>query len=83
MNKVPTAEEVLKKWYTPLHGISEIAELQLTEAMKEFANIIRKQALEAAAENAECECSFVEHNVPVFGIDKQSILNAYPESNIK
>lgn len=38
-------EEILKKWYNPLHGIGDIAELQIVEAMKEYAIEFTKQHL--------------------------------------
>lgn len=43
-----TASKILQKWYKPLHK-SEIAELCIEEAMKEYA----AQFIELAAENVE------------------------------
>lgn len=62
---------------------------QLNIAMIEFAKLHVKAALEAAAENAE---AFIEYghgdwmlsmSVEDYGVNKESILNAYPEENIK
>lgn len=38
MDKIKTAEQVLKKWYKPLHGIGTLAQIQIEEAMKEYAD---------------------------------------------
>lgn len=70
-------EKILKKWYTPLHGIGEIAELQIVEAMKEYAKEVAKEALKNASENVK---TIVYNEIDeIYEIDKQSILN---ESNI-
>lgn len=35
--EIKSAEEILNKWYKPLNKIGDIASIQLTEAMKEYA----------------------------------------------
>lgn len=55
-------EEILKKWYNPLHGMGEIAELQITEAMKEYAKLVAKQTLENASENVKLVISNYKAN---------------------
>ena len=47
------AEQILKKWYNPLHGIGDIAEIQITEAMKEYAMQCLKKASERACVKRE------------------------------
>lgn len=72
-----TAEEILKKWHTPLHGIGEIAELQIVEAMKEYAIEVAKETLKNVSENVK---TIVYNEIDeIYEIDKRSILN---ESNI-
>lgn len=80
MSKIPTAEKVLKKWYNPLHGISEIAELQLIEAMKEFAKLHVKAAIETCIEEAPSGSS--TDTVSYKDVVK-ALKDCYPESNIK
>ncbi len=46
-----TAEEILQKWYTPLHGIGDIAHLQIVEAMKEYAIEVAKETLKNASDS--------------------------------
>lgn len=55
-----SAEQILKKWYTPLHGIPEIVQLQLEAAMKEYA----EQFIDLAAENSkEMRYAIVENTL--------------------
>lgn len=90
-NKIPTAEEFCKN-----RGILEINTNTQTyninadiEAFIEFAKLHVKEALKAASENASLNyeaddggfnLSFQEGD---YVINKDSILNSYPESNIK
>lgn len=46
-DNIKTADEILNKWYKPLSKIGDIASIQLTEAMKEYA----EQFIDLAAEN--------------------------------
>jgi len=50
-----------------------------TKAMIEFAKMHVKAALEAASEKAEC----TESMEGMYEVRKRTIINAYPESNIK
>lgn len=80
-----TAEEMIK----PLDVVfvnklseNEIAEIAFV--MREFAKYHAEAALKAASENAEAIDGW---STPFSGnsasVDKESILNAYPEENIK
>lgn len=71
-NKIPTAEE----FYNNFKPDMIFNHLKVKEMMIEFAKLHVKQALETAAEEAELEMYET-------WIDKQSILNAYLEDNIK
>lgn len=59
-DNIKTAEQVLKDWYNPLHGISEIALLQITEAMKQYP----EQFIDLAASKAiEMRYTIVEDDL--------------------
>ena len=84
MSKIPTAEEFLKE-----KGIdNKIVEGVLVQ----FTKLHVKAALEAAAENARIKTEYY-HEEDVgrtrlremldYEVNKKSILNAYPEENIK
>jgi hypothetical protein len=79
MAKIPTAQELGNKLYQPI-GMS-CNEFAIKLAI-EFAKLHVKAALKAASEEAntqEIGRGFTAETV----VDKDSILNAYPESNIK
>lgn len=85
MEKIPTAEEFIKNLdvvYVNKLSENEIAEI--TFQMVKFAKLHVEAALEAASENAEAIDGW---STPFSGnsasVDKDSILNAYPEENIK
>ena len=72
MSKIPTAKELFNKM------LEENDECMSTEMMIEFAKMHVKEALQKAYENAD-----LEYYGDEVCYNKDSILNAYPESNIK
>lgn len=86
MNNIPTAEEFIKQYFDSKHpvlcSIRTATGLPIDEVktfMTEFAKLHVKAALEAADKRAENE--FAENaweNI----VDKDFILNAYPENLI-
>lgn len=81
-----TAEEFqLNKWKKtygsdPMY-LDELCESEIAEYMIEFAKMHVEAALKLASENAENKwIKYTEHD---YEIDKNSILNAYPLTNIK
>jgi len=87
---IPTAEEFLEKgdyhYYINDDGEKVFYESGVKRAMEDYANIKAKYhveaALKAASEKAEAE-PYSEGAVGQCGIDADSILNAYPLTNIK
>jgi cytochrome c len=89
MNIIPTAEEFIKneiglgfkKEYPTLYN-------NIIEQIKKFTKLHVKEALEEAANKAEITKAY-QYTKPFFGsvykerINKDSILNAYSEDNIK
>lgn len=76
-NKVMSAEELMYDKFDNDCLFSEFYdEKRIINLMKEFAKIHVKSALESAAENAEIE---IDHT----WVNKQSILNSYPDDNIR
>jgi hypothetical protein len=83
MNTIPTAEEFFlldKNW--------GFAGKQVHRKMIEFAKLHVEAALKAASKNATV--TSVDHEEisegsfrPIWGVDEDSILNAYPSTNIK
>lgn len=92
-NKIPTAEEFIKQYFDSKHpGLSSIRtatgiavdEVKLIAIS--YAKLHVKAALEAAADNAELK-AYPYNGCPECGrddmdVDKNSILNAYPENLI-
>jgi hypothetical protein len=81
MKKIPTVEEFMTDEYQIKHYGTIL--LKPKQAAIEFAKLHVKAALEAAADNAEVDywrgdCQCCQSNK----IDKRTILNAYPETNI-
>lgn len=82
-----TLEQTLKKWYNPLHGINDMALIQITEAMKEYAEEYAREALRLASENSRVMAKNIDdgHMLEVlswtvsgnikFSVSKQSILS--------
>ena len=82
MSKIPTVEEFLKG--RPWKNGMNLQE-RIHESMIEFAKLHVEAALKEASENA-----FITNHKPTLDddrfykkIDKNSILNAYPLTNIK
>lgn len=68
MNNLPTAENLYEDFYWNYKG----EENTILEAMRTFAKIHVKAALEAASESIECYPS-----------EKERILNSYSDEHIK
>ena len=76
MSKIPTAEEFLL-----LNNFKNN-----TEAMIEFAKLHVQAALKEASKNAKCSDDAIVdlgHTIIDAYVEKDSILNAYPLTNIK
>lgn len=82
MNNIPTAEDVLIAYNI---GKDHPDFDDIVGAMKEFANIHRERILMTAAENADLTLdSYMSiQEGGTMEIDKESILDSYPKSNIK
>ena len=77
MEKIPTATKFLdEKGKYLLNG-----DVDITRTMIEFAKLHVEAALKAASENVETK--WVEYTDHDYEIDKESILNSYPSTNIK
>jgi hypothetical protein len=86
MEKIPTARQyLLKNVDTAERGIdlSSIWTDAATQAMTEFAKLHVQAALEAAAENAKAREDPKDFGTGEIWVDKSSIIEAYPLSNIK
>lgn len=82
---IPTAEEMHEKWFAEasicfVSGIAYDGPDLLAKYFQDFAKLHVKAALEAAAKNADMR-EYGEYGATC--IDRDTILNAYPESNIK
>lgn len=84
MSKTPTAEEFLDLQHKTIPDIK----FDIRQVMIEFAKLHVKAALEAAAEKAVVE--IVDHEYgfrqlpePIYGVNSESIEEAYPLTNIK
>jgi len=82
-NNIPTAEELLATKETFDSEYPTVSISDAIEAMIEFAKLHVEAALKEASENAEITWD----GLPSIGefqiIDKESILNSYPLTNIK
>jgi len=82
MKQLPTAEEILNHFHFNYKG----DENSTLEAMREFAKLHVKTAIEAAAENASVKYvhnpKMSDYNHETAVVDKESILNSYPDGNI-
>lgn len=96
MEKIPTAEEILRDIIGDLNLEYHELEIQdyhlvkkLEEKIKNLTRLHVKAALEAAAEKAEAWIEYghgdwmLQMIVEDYGVSKESILTAYPEENIK
>ena len=85
MNKIPTAEEFFKEKY----GVNDIISTSNATLLAiEFAKLHVKAALEAASEKATV--TPIDHEEisegsfrPIWGVDDNSILKAYPLKKIQ
>lgn len=85
-NKIPTAEESIKNYVRSSDGYSTNVVIDIEDAIefaKEFAKLHVKAALEAAGNKATV--TPIDHEEisegsfrPIWGVDDDSILNAYP-----
>ena len=87
MNKIPTIEELFKKYKILYHfeeGSPEylIDKEDFKEAVTEYTELHVKAALEAAANQAEAKENPQDFGTGEIWVDKDSILNAYPENLI-
>jgi hypothetical protein len=81
MNKIPTAEDLLKQIYNEDSGAGgdSYSQGDIERLMIEFAKYHVEQALKEASEKAE----WSGYALASVEIDKDSILDAYPLENIK
>lgn len=81
MNQLPTAEEFLKENANDIsYEEGQMFAADVTPDMLiQFTKLHVQAALQAAAENAECK--FIDYDEAV--VRKDSIINSYPEENIK
>lgn len=90
MSKIPTAEEFFKKLQGNLEDYDEGGYLGLNEKegakmLIEFAKLHVQEALRCASEDARCD--WYDHdeisNEKLYRVEKDTILSAYPLTNIK
>lgn len=79
-NKIPTAEEFLEKAGKG-KGYLMLDRKEFTDCMKKFAERHTQAALKAASEQAKLKYQEFG-DLELEGIDKKSILSAYPKENI-
>lgn len=83
MEKLPTAEEFLMEKYSV--GLDSIT--HMPDHLIEFAKLHVKAALQNAVNNVSVNTNYEfngESEIEVYdGINKDSILDSYPEENIK
>ena len=89
-NKIPTAEEFLKDKLSEIHEeeifedlLQRMFTLDVSEVMVAFAKMHVEAALKEASENAELKYRINDISCNDKILDKKSILNAYPLTNIK
>lgn len=75
---IPTAEFILEA----IEAAGKDKEAALSY-IRSYGKVHAKQALQAAAENAIAKENPADYGTGEIWVDKKSILNAYPESNIK
>lgn len=54
--------KILEKWYTPLYGIPDIAQLLIIEAMKEFATEVAIKTQENCANSLNIDLVEIDLN---------------------
>lgn len=85
-NKIPTAEDLIRKQFVPgefdeLMGyMNNSIEPPIVKAMKEFAKLHVKAALEAALESIPCLGSSTD--IATYEEVEKEVLNSYPENLI-
>jgi hypothetical protein len=80
MEKIPTAEEFLMEAGFPGHAKHGLAK----KWMIEFAKLHVEAALKEASEKVKAKWVHMKDYSRIYdGIDKDSILNSYPLTNIK
>jgi hypothetical protein len=77
MEQIPTAKELFDKL------LSANDEVTSTEMMIEFAKLHVEAALKAASKKAKVVDVGIDYAITEWAVDKNSILNSYPLSNIK
>ena len=84
MKEIPTAKEYIRTNLTDFWdgGDAQYTEEDVAKGMIEFAKLHVEQALKEASENGQAKYDNV-FEVYVSEVDKDSILNSYPLSNIK
>lgn len=80
MKNIPTAAEYVQLNFD---SIDEFDFESNRRNLIEFARIHVEAALKEASEKAELEYSHTEYGDDIMKVDKESILNAYPLTNIK
>jgi hypothetical protein len=74
-NQIPTAEQFLNRDKSRVFN-----EVDIAQAMIEFAKLHVEAALKAASEDAQTEC---DEGGELGFVNKETILDAYPSTNIK
>lgn len=82
MNKIPTAEKYFKEEFKIAQEVMPAIWYDLKLKAISFAKLHVKAALEAAAEKSKLD--YLHHHVlgEQIEINKESIIKAYPETNI-
>lgn len=83
--EIPTAHESLlaiNVYWADLVRLKDCHE-NIEKVMIKFAKLHVKAALEEAAKSAITATGYDENGIPFKYVDRNYILNAYPESNIK
>lgn len=79
--EIKSAEQILEKWYNPLHGIGEIAKLQIIEAMKEYAKLIGQKSLENASNKSQEMLYYIDDenttNVGILNLNHRRLQTCY------
>jgi len=88
MSNIPTAEKLLEEHFISVDksNIKYGHYFVIKEAMKEFAKLHVEAALKEASKKAECCADAIVdlgHTIIEAYVEKDSILNAYPLTNIK
>jgi hypothetical protein len=86
--KIPTSRELFDKyactsWLEPDGFIVSVDKESFEKALLEFAKLHVQAALKAADDNADVTVIDVDMTGAIWGVDSETILNAYPLENIK